>query len=200
MSDRRDPSQARDDTPPDTVRGVLEAAFWGFVGGIALVIGAIYALRASPSARVVGLIMAFGSGVLISAVAYELVAEAFVAAGGGPAIALGLAAGALTYFGGDSLIARRGDSESGLAIVLGAVLDGIPESMVIGISLLDGDGVSVAMVVAVFVSNLPEAIAAPDGLKAKVPAGRILGMWLGLSVVFAVAAALGFGIVGALPV
>ena len=77
--------------------GALEAAFWGFVGGIALVLGAIYALVGAPSARVVGLIMAFGSGVLISAVAYELVAEAFVESGGSGVVALGLAVGAFTY-------------------------------------------------------------------------------------------------------
>jgi ZIP family zinc transporter len=154
-------------------------------------ISAIYALLGAPSARVVGLIMAFGSGVLISAVAYELVASAFVESGGSGVVAAGLAIGALTYFGGDVLIARRSTTAEGggLPIVLGAVLDGIPESMVIGISMLGGGGVSVAMVVAVFVSNLPEGIAATVGLRtSNVSAQRILGMWLALSFVFAAAA------------
>jgi len=182
---------------------MLEAALWGFVGGIALVLGAIYALVGAPSQRVVGLIMAFGSGVLISAVAYELVAQAFIESGGNGVLAAGLAIGALTYFGGDSLIARRstGADNSGLSIALGAVLDGIPESIVIGISILGGEGVSVAMVVAVFVSNLPESIAATDGLrKSGVASGRILGMWIALSFVFGVASALGFVVVGGQPV
>lgn len=197
---------------------MLQAAFWGLVGGIALVIGAVFALVASPSGRLVGLIMAFGAGVLISAVAYELVAQAFLAAGRSGAVGLGLGIGAIAYFVGDMLIARGAsrrssggqapnaaatqapDTEGGQAIALGAVLDGIPESIVIGTSMLSGSGVSVAMVVAVFVSNLPEAIAATDDLaRSEVPARRIVGMWMVLALVFAVAAAVGFGVVGALP-
>jgi zinc transporter, ZIP family len=198
---------------------VLEAAFWGLVGGIALVIGAVFALVKAPSSRVVGLIMAFGAGVLISAVAYELVAKAFVAAARSGAVALGLAAGAVTYFVGDILIARGANmrrnsagaaqnvaaagasaAEGGQALALGALLDGIPESIVIGTSMLSGSGVSVAMVVAVFVSNLPEAIAATDDLvRSEVPGQRIVGMWMVLALIFAVAAALGFSVVGALP-
>jgi hypothetical protein len=113
--------------------------------------------------------MAFGSGVLISAVAYELVEDAFGTAGGSGAVGLGLFAGALTFFFGDLAIDRFGgegrksaaggqDAGSALAILLGTVLDGIPESIVLGLSLLEGEGVSVAMLAAVFLSNLPEAL------------------------------------------
>src|SRR5262245_62345426 len=121
--------------------------------------------------------MALGSGVLISAVAFDLVEEAVDTSGGVGGVAIGLAAGALTFFAGDAVIDRMGGDKrkssggeqaegSGLAIVLGAVLDGIPESIVLGIGLLAGAGVSVAFVVAVFVSNLPEGLAATTGLKA----------------------------------
>jgi ZIP family zinc transporter len=89
---------------------------------------------------------------------------------------------------------------TGGAIALGTVLDGIPESIVIGISLLDGTGVSAAMVAAVVLSNLPEAIAATDGLaRAGTPRGRILGLWVALALVSAAAAALGYAVVGRLP-
>jgi zinc transporter, ZIP family len=119
--------------------------------------------------------MAFGAGVLISAVAYELVEDAFSTAGGSGAVALGLLAGAVTFYFGDLAIDRFGgdgrksaagghDAESALAIVLGTVLDGIPESIVLGLSLLDGGGVSVAMLAAVFLSNLPEALSSTAGL------------------------------------
>jgi ZIP family zinc transporter len=190
---------------------MLAAAFWGLVGGLSLVLGALLALAVPMRARTVGLIMGFGAGVLISAVAYELVGEAFRSTGGFGVVALGLAVGALTFFVGIDYINRRGGAErkdaggkqadgSALAIVLGTALDGIPESIVIGVSLLGGTGVSLAVVAAVFLSNLPESIAATSGLaKAGMPHGRILGLWAALTLVSTVAAALGYAVVGRLP-
>jgi ZIP family zinc transporter len=148
--------------------------------------------------------MAFGAGVLISAVAYELVGEAFDTAGGEGGVPLGLFAGALAFFAGDTLIDRMGgphrERSSGspqegspLAIVLGIVLDGIPETAVIGLSLLTGTGGSAAVIVAVFLSNLPESIAATSGLRA---AGwrpsRLLALWAVVAFVCALAALGGY--------
>ena len=191
---------------------MLEAAWWGFVGGAAL-------LRRAPcwgstsrcGLRVIGLVMAFGAGVLISAVAFELTEEAYRSAGG-IAAALGLAAGlghvlhrrladrpagrppaqepgprwgAPAGAGADTGSRRSAGSataasgaaaSSGTALVLGALLDGIPESAAIGISLIGGGGVGVAMVAAVFLSNIPESMSATTGLKAS---GRSTGWILG---------------------
>ena len=188
---------------------MLEAAFWGFVGGAALLLGALLGLYLKVGLRVIGLVMAFGAGVLISAVAFELTEEAFHS-GGSTAAALGLAAGSITFFAGDWLIDRQGGhrrkspvhggvrlpepaadtgsggakaasgaaATSGMALVLGALLDGIPESAAIGISLLGGGGVGVAMVAAVFLSNIPESMSATTGLKASGRStGWILGLW-----------------------
>jgi ZIP family zinc transporter len=153
-----------------------------------------------------GLILGFGAGVLISAVAYELVEEAFSTSDGGVWVGIGLGAGALVYFVGDELIDRRGgdkrksmggEQEEGtaLAIVLGTVLDGIPESIVIGLTLLEGGGVSVAMLVAVFLSNLPEAIGATSGLAtAGWRRSRILGLWGLVILASALASLAGFGL------
>lgn len=154
--------------------------------------------------RVLGVVMAFGAGVLLSAVAFDLVEEAADASGGAAGIAAGMLAGAGVFFAGDALIdkmggARRkspdgpGDDGSGLAIVLGAVLDGIPESMVLGLGLLAGEGVSVAFVAAVFLSNLPEGLAASSGLVTSDWArSRILLLWAAVAAVSAVAALVGY--------
>ena len=184
-----------------------EAFLWGLLAASSLLLGGLLALRFRIGSRLLGLVMAFGGGVLISAVAYELVNEAYDTADG-DGIAVGLAAGALTFFVGDAVIDRLGgdkrksmdgEQEAGspLAIVLGIVLDGIPESAVVGLTLLQGGSVSAAMIVAVFLSNLPEAIAATTGLAA---AGwrsqRILLLWAGVVLVSALAALAGYGLFG----
>jgi ZIP family zinc transporter len=155
---------------------VAEAALWGIVAGSSLLLGALVAVRLRPGRTAIGNIMAFGSGVLISAVAYELVDEAFAKAGGSGRVAAGLTAGALAFYFGDLYIDKKGGADrkrsagqqadgNPRAIVLGTVLDGIPEGIVIGVSLIHGGGVSVAIIAAVFLSNLPESIAATTGLE-----------------------------------
>jgi ZIP family zinc transporter len=178
---------------------VAEAAFWGLVGGLALVIGAAIALTPPRpiSERAIGFVMAFGSGVLISAVAFDLTEEA-IGLGGGDATAIGLAAGALVYFGGDRLLNRGGSGDDNpQGIVLGALLDGIPESAAIGLTLVTGGGISVSFVVAVFISNLPESISASAGLEKAGHSKRwIYGLWLLIAGVSALAAGLGYGVLG----
>ena len=187
----------------------MSAAFaWGHLAASSLLIGGLIALRVRVSGRVLGLVLGFGAGVLISAVAYELVEDAFSTSEGGAWVAAGLAGGALVYFFGDELIDRRGgekrksmggEQEEGtaLAIVLGIVLDGIPESVVIGLTLLEGGGVSVAMIVAVFLSNLPEAIGATSGLAvAGWRRSRILGLWGLVILASGLAALAGYGLFG----
>jgi zinc transporter, ZIP family len=182
------------------------AFFWGFIASSSLLVGALLALTVRPSRRVVGLVMAFGAGVLISAVAYELVGEAIETADTGRAVALGLFAGCGVFFFGDTLIDRLGGEGRkssggeqsggvGLAIMLGIVLDGIPESIVIGVGLLSGDGVSLAMLVAVFLSNLPEAVAATTGLTAAGwPRTRLWLLWLAVVSVSALSSLAGYAL------
>jgi ZIP family zinc transporter len=185
----------------------MGAAFgWGLFAGSSLILGGILALVLPIRERLLGLIMAFGAGVLISAVAYELVAEAFQTSAGNGSLALGLGTGALTFFVGDAVIDRMGGegrkkmhgtagAGSALAIVLGIVLDGIPESAVIGLGLLEGTGVSVAVLAAVFLSNLPESIAATTGLVAGGwTHSRILGLWVLVTLVSGLASLLGYAV------
>jgi ZIP family zinc transporter len=180
-----------------------EAALWAFLGAGSLLIGTELVFLFRPGQRTIGLVMAFGAGAMISAVSFELVEEALEA--GAPTIAtLGLAAGAVTFYVGDMLIARRGGAArkrstgeqsvgSPLAIVLGAALDGVPESMIVGLSLVLGGGVSVSFVAATFLSNLPEAMAATTGLQhAGWHRWSIWRLWLLVVGVSVVAGVLGF--------
>jgi ZIP family zinc transporter len=190
----------------DAGRAVAEAFAWGLLASSSLLVGAIVALTVRVGTRALGMVMAFGSGVLISAVAYELALEAFETGGGSGYAAGGLAAGSLAFFAGDTLIGRFGGSErkrsggcqasgTALAIVLGIVLDGIPESAVIGLSLLSDEGVTAAVIVAVFLSNLPESIAATTGLAASGwPRARIFGLWVVVAAVSGVAALAGYAL------
>src|SRR5262245_13195541 len=184
------------------------AFLWGLVAGSSLVIGGWVALRFRIGSLLLGLVMAFGAGVLVSAVAYELVLEAGHASTGKSAVAFGLASGAVVFFTGDLLIDRRGGHErkrshgrqgagSALAIVLGIVLDGVPESIVIGLTLLEGGGVSVAVISAVFLSNLPEALAATTGLNRGGWANtRIMGLWALVAIVCALSSLAGYSLFG----
>jgi ZIP family zinc transporter len=183
---------------------MLEALFWGLVSSSSLLIGSCIALAFPISRKALGIIMAFAAGVLISAVAYELVLEAvqsYDAEGAG----LGLFAGAIVFFLGDALLDRQGAAQrksaggadphsSGLPIVLGTVLDGVPESAVLGLTLIEGQ-IGLALLVAVFLSNLPEAIAATSGLKTDGwTARRVFNLWGIVVIVSGIAAAAGFGI------
>lgn len=182
---------------------MAEALGWGAFAASAVLVGALVALAWNVPRRSVGAILALGSGVLISAVANELVTDA-TAYG---VVALGLLSGAFAFYAGDLIIDGFGgerrkrlptdrqddDGGSPLAIVLGTVLDGIPESVVLGVSLIAGGGVSAAMVAAVFLSNLPEGLASTSGL---VAGGwsrtRVLILWGTVTLVCAIASALGF--------
>ncbi|HEX5949709.1 MAG TPA: ZIP family zinc transporter [Actinomycetota bacterium] len=178
---------------------MVEAALWGLVGASSLLLGAVIAFTFRIPDRILGLVMGFGAGVLISAVAYELVEEAVRVSVNGVWVGLGFASGALTFFVGDLLI-DRSLGAGGWGILLGTVLDGLPESAVIGISLLSGDGVSVAVLVAVFLSNVPEAISATADLRSGgARRGRILVLWTAVAIASALAAGLGYSLLGDAP-
>ena len=189
---------------------MAEAAFWGLVTAGSLLVGAALVFTVRPRERWIGLAMAFGAGALIASVAYELVLEAYST--DFRQASIGFAFGALAFYVGDWAIDRRGGAgrksmhgEQQLAgaanaIVLGTVLDGIPESFVLGASIADVGIVPVAVVVGVFVSNVPEALSGTSGL---VEAGwsrlRILAMWSAVVVVSVLAALAGWLVLEAIP-
>jgi ZIP family zinc transporter len=181
--------------------GLLAGAY-GAIAASSLIIGALIALVRTVPKRQLGLIMAFGSGVLISSVAYELVEEA-VAIGGQIPLAAGLALGSVVFFLGDRLIDGLGGEGmgsvngpespgSGLAIVLGAALDGVPESIVLGLTIASGGETGLAFFAAVFLSNLPEGIAGTAGLqKGGWDRWRIIRLWSIVVIASAIASLVG---------
>jgi len=184
---------------------MAESFLWGLLAASSLVVGAVVALVFRIRKDVIGLIMAFGAGVLISAVAFDLVEEAADMTSDRSGVILGLLAGCAVFFGGDWLIDRAGGGDrkdaggaqasgSALAIVLGTVLDGIPESMVIGLTIYEGGAVGAAYLTAVFISNLPEAISSTAGLAATWTKERILLMWTAIALVSALASLAGYGL------
>jgi zinc transporter, ZIP family len=182
---------------------------WGALAASSLVLGAALSFLRRWSSRQVGFVLAFGAGALISAVSFELFEEG-IQVGGAGVTGLGLGVGALTYFALDGLIAsrfstgrgRRGRSQgssSGAALALGAFLDGIPEQAVLGISLAAGEGIGVALLVAIFVSNLPEAMgSASDMQDAGTSRGTILRLWLGVAAICTLATIAGYLVADAL--
>src|SRR5690349_24939105 len=154
----------------------LIAGLWGLVGASSLIVGATIAFCFKMPRAVTTGIMSFGCGVLISAVAYDLVEDGFQEGGIWPIVA-GAIAGSVSYAIADLLVSRNGahhrkqsgtEQQSaaeggGLVIAVGSLLDGIPESIVLGLGLLSGQGVSIAMFAAIFLSNLPEGLSSALG-------------------------------------
>jgi len=156
---------------------MTKVILFAFLAGFSLILGAVVGATFKVNKKVIAAIMAFGSGVLICALTFGLMEEAFKH-GGFDAVVIGFLIGGLVFIGGDFLIHRYGGRHyrkkkpyrvlretNGKAIVLGATLDGIPESIALGISLLSKNGIGLLMVTAIFLSNLPESISSIDDLK-----------------------------------
>ncbi|MBI5230856.1 MAG: hypothetical protein HY876_01700 [Coriobacteriales bacterium] len=176
---------------------VFIAAFWGLIASAPLIAGAWVALRWNPKATYVGLTAAFGAGALISAVSFELALDAVDDAQAW-LLAIALAAGALTYYTGSRYLERlgggsQGGAARGLALLMGAALDGVPESFILGITVASGEGLSIPFLVAVLASNLPEGMASAAELGQGSPYShaRVLQMWGVVIVVSGATAALG---------
>jgi zinc transporter, ZIP family len=191
---------------------MLQAFLWGLLATSSLILGGLIASRFNLGKKTLGVIMAFGAGTLISAISYELIFESVKLAKGSGFPAFGLFAGALTFFFSDRLIARfgtdnpmeiegSGSSRLIIPMVLAIILDGIPESIVIGLGIFEKGSVSLAMLVAVFISNLPESIAGTTGMKASGwGKGKIFGLWVVIALVCAVASVAGFSLFNGVPV
>jgi len=192
---------------------IFQSAFWGFVSGGALVVGAAIGYYVNVQPRIVAAVMAFGSGVLISALSFELVEEAYEVAGLLPTV-IGFLLGAFIYALANRMLAKRGarhrkrsgdqqtgedeQEGSGGAIAVGALLDGVPESIAIGLSILHGGAVSVATVAAIFLSNLPEGLSSSAGMRRS---GRsatyVFGVWTAIAIACGLSSLAGYTVFAA---
>lgn len=189
---------------------MIAALGWGALAASSLLLGALLAFARPWPDKQVGLVLAFGAGALISAVSFELAAEGLEIGSLG-STAIGLGAGALTYFTCDGLIAARtatgrgrggrADADAsggGTALALGAFLDGIPEQLVLGIGLAGGEGVGIGLLVAIFVSNLPEAIGSGSDMRAAgASQGKVLALWGAVAAICTLATVAGYALADA---
>ena len=190
-----DPDDLRSARRLIRTRPMGSALVWGALAASSLVIGALLGLARKWPDKWVGLVLAFGAGALVSSVSFEL-AEEGLEVGSGLSVGIGLAVGAFTYWGLNRELDRRSSgSGAGTALALGAFLDGIPEQLVLGIGIATGGGVSIALLVAIFVSNLPEAIGSASQMRdAKRPPSTIRRLWLAVAAVCLIATLAGYGI------
>jgi ZIP family zinc transporter len=183
-----------------------EAFFWGAIAASSLLIGAVVAYVTTPSRGFIAIVMALGAGLLIGSVAFELIDEALKIADVS-SVGLYMLAGAATFTLGNWYLDRKGAADrknssgaqadgSPLAIVFGSILDGIPESFVLGLTVLNG-GISVGLLIGVLLSNLPEGMSSSAGMRiAGWPRQRVFGMWFAVVVVSGVSSLLGYQLLG----
>lgn len=196
----------------DAISLPIQAALWGGLAGTALLLGAAVGYFANLPHRVVSGIMAFGTGVLISALSFDLMEEA-VDRGGIGAAATGFVIGVLLYSSANAVLDKYGakhrkrsrksaavkSASGGTAIALGALIDGIPESAAIGVSLLDGEGVALVAMLAIFISNVPEGLSSTVGMKRDGKSFKsIFGMWIAIVSALILAAFLGYSVIGSM--
>lgn len=196
------------------IAGWIQAGFWGFFGGFALFLGALAGYYLKISHRIIASIMGFGAGVLIAAACFALIQEAFLT-GGFDSTIIGFIIGVLLFTTVDIYLNKRGAKhrktsnksnvpdeyyENGTAIAAGAVLDGIPESIAIGLTIISGGVVSMATVAAVFISNIPEGLSSSVGMKYMGWSKKaIFSLWLVISIISGLASLAGYSIFNYLP-
>lgn len=182
------------------------AAMWGAVSASAVMIGALFALFMKIPKKLIGLVMAFGTGVLIGAATFELIEDAVEDGGLEPTV-IGFMAGAVVFTVCDWLVSSKGgagrkrsakggkpdQTAAGLGIFIGTLIDAIPESIMIGASIVAGRGVSFLLVIAIFISNIPEGLSSTVGMRESGESRRKISiLWTGVLVISTLASLGGY--------
>jgi len=184
---------------------MLTAVLFGIAASSALVIGAVVGSLWDPPREVTGVLLAFASGALISALAFELFEEAYHL-GGAARSGLALLAGAAAFVFADTALdrhvagktapdqrevaAKGAQGAVGWALLAAVTLDGVPENLALGVSLVDD--ASIALLVAIFFSNLPEALVGAVAMRGEGHHKRtVVGTWFACAVLLAIAVVAG---------
>lgn len=193
---------------------MVAAFIYGLIAGAALLLGAVVGLIFDLSPKISATIMAFGSGVLISALTFDLIGEAYRVGGIVP-VSIGFIAGALAFVIADWVIGLWGghhrkrfkgkksdiSKNNSVAIAVGALLDGVPESVMIGTGLVAGGSAGILMFAAVFLSNIPEGISGIHGItRAKKSELLAMGVWTFIAIACGISSYLGFRFLAHAPV
>jgi zinc transporter, ZIP family len=178
---------------------VLNAFLFGALAQSPLILGGLLVFWFKIPTKIVGWLAALGAGALVSAIAYNLIAQAEALSKFD--VTLWLLIGAVVFVALDQLVEKRfGEAAGALGIVLGAVIDGVPESVIFGVQLAAGSAISPAFLTAVMISNLPQAIAPSADLRLQ---GRSMAgvarMWLGVVIICALTAGITWFLASAFP-
>jgi len=175
---------------------VLRTVIFAVVASAALPIGALVGAKVELPRKLLAWLLGFASGALVSAVAFELFDRAFEHGGAGYA-GVSFLAGATVFVLVDGWLARRTDTRArsgagiGFALLAGVTLDGVPENLAMGVSLIEGGGL--ALLVAIFVSNFPEAVVGAEKMKeAGVGPERAILIWTAAAILLAAAVVVGY--------
>jgi zinc transporter, ZIP family len=190
---------------------LFEPLLWGFIASIPLLIGSIIALIVTLPKQVIAIIMAFGSGVLVAALAFSLIEEAFSLSESITSVIIGFVLGGLSYTLANYILNRKsrgsarhrkkshgenaggGKDASGLALLVGSVMDNIPENMALGISLVTGGAVNIVLIAAIFLSNFPEGLSSAQGMKSNGRSKKyIVSLWSIAVVIGTISSVIGF--------
>src|ERR687885_265550 len=190
---------------------LFDSLLWGFVASIPLIAGAILASFVNLKKPIIATIMAFGAGVLVAALTFSLIEEAYGLVNDLVPVVLGFALGGLSYSAVNHILNRKsstksrkrshgenaggGKDASGIALMIGSLMDNIPENMALGISIVAGGTVNVVLIAAIFISNFPEGLASSQGMKSNGKSTKqILLLWAVVVAIGTVASAIGFSV------
>src|SRR5919206_751611 len=194
-----------------SVGTLFDSLLWGFVASIPLIAGAVLASFINLKKPIIASIMAFGAGVLVAALTFSLIEEAYNLVNDLTPVVLGFALGGLSYSVANHILNKRsgtknrkrshgenaggGKGASGIALMIGSLMDNIPENMALGISIVAGGTVNIVLIAAIFISNFPEGLASSQGMKSNGKSiKKILLLWAIVVAVGTISSAIGYSI------